>query len=617
MAKKIVECVPNFSEGRDPAKIKQITDAVESVPGVQLLNVDPGADTNRTVVTFVGEPESVLQAAFLAIEKAAQIIDMTKQKGAHPRIGASDVVPFIPVEGTTMEECVELAKRLGERVGRELRIPVYLYEEAALRPERKNLADVRRGEYEGLEQKLQDPHWRPDFGSTAFNAKSGATIIGAREFLVAYNITLNSGDKNHATDIAFALREKGRVARTGRIKPFYNKGDILFYKEGEYPCGTCGHTAKSQQEIFDHCQATHGYNLAQLLKANDLDPTKLAGQKVHIPGKFNYCKAIGWYVDEFKRAQISINLTNYKVTPPHATLDEARRLATERGLVVTGSEIVGLVPFQALYESGKHYLRAQSRSTGIPTIDVLRTAAFSMGLSDVVPFEIEKKVLGLPKFASNALASMKVHDFVDEVSRDTPAPGGGSIAALAGSLAAALASMVANLSHGKAGTEDKDESLCAIADSAQKVKDELLVAIDDDTNAFNAFMDARRLPTGTAEEKEMRNRKMQEGLKVAIDVPWNTATACFEAMSLAWEVARIGNPNSLTDAAVGVQMGYAGVRGGIWNVVINLKDIQDSSYIEEMQTKCEKLLVEANSLAQKASNYADAKLLDMIAKAKK
>jgi glutamate formiminotransferase/formiminotetrahydrofolate cyclodeaminase len=617
MAKKIVECVPNFSEGRDPSKIKQITDAVESVPGVQLLNVDPGADTNRTVVTFVGEPESVLQAAFLAIEKASQIIDMSKQKGAHPRIGASDVVPFVPVEGVTMEDCVELAKRLGERVGRELRIPVYLYEEAASRPDRRNLADVRRGEYEGLEKKLQDSHWRPDYGPTTFNAKSGATVIGAREFLVAYNITLNSSDKNHATDIAFALREKGRVARAGRIKPFYNKGDIVFYKDGEYPCGTCSHVAKSQQEIFDHCQSQHGYDLAKLLKANDLDPTKLAGQKVHIPGKFNYCKAIGWYVDEFKRAQISINLTNYKVTPPQAALDETRRLATERGLVVTGSEIVGLVPFQALFEAGRHYLRAQGRSTGIPTMDVLRTASFSMGLSDVVPFEIEKKVLGLPKFESNALASMKIHDFVDEVSRDTPAPGGGSIAALAGSLGAALASMVANLTHGKAGTEEKDDALCAIAERSQKVKNELLVAIDDDTNAFNAFMEARRLPASTPEEKDLRNRKMQEGLKVAIEVPWSTATACFEAMSLAWEVAQIGNPNSLTDAAVGVQMGYAGVRGAVWNVVINLKDIQDTTYIEDMQKKCEKILADASSLAQKASTYTDTKLLEMIAKSRK
>ncbi len=617
MTKKIVECVPNFSEGRDHAKIKQITDAVEAVSGVTLLNVDPGADTNRTVVTFVGEPEAVLEAAYRAIEKAAQVIDMSTQKGAHPRIGASDVVPFVPVENVSMEECVQLARKLGERVGRELHIPIYLYEEAANTPERRNLADVRRGEYEGLEKKLQDSHWKPDFGTTKFNARSGATVIGAREFLVAYNITLNSSDKNHANDIAFSLREKGRVARTGRTKPYYNKGDILFYKDGEYPCGTCFQIYKTQPEIIAHCQSEHGYNLAALLKANDIDSTKLAGQKVHIPGKFSFCKAIGWYVDEFKRAQISINLTNYKVTSPQTVFDEARKLATERGLVVTGSEIVGLVPFQALYEAGKHYLRAQGRSTGIPVSDVLRTASFSLGLCDVVPFEVEKKVLGLPKFADNALASLKIHQFADEVSRDTPAPGGGSIAALAGSLGASLAAMVANLTHGKAGTENKDEALCTIAEKSQKIKDQLLIAIDDDTNAFNAFMEARRLPNNTSEEKELRNRKMQDGLKIAIDVPCRTATASFDAMKLAFEVAQIGNPNSITDAAVGAQMGFAGVRGGIWNVVINLKDIQDASYVADMQKRCDTLLSEATALVTATSNFVDQRLTAMLAGAKK
>ncbi len=616
MTKKIVECVPNFSEGRDPAKIKLITDAVESVSGVTLLNVDPGADTNRTVVTFVGEPHAVLEAAFRAIQKAASVIDMSTQKGAHPRIGASDVVPFVPVENVTMAECVELARALGERVGRELAIPVYLYEEAASRPDRKNLADVRRGEYEGLEKKLQDSSWKPDFGPTQFNAKSGATVIGAREFLVAYNITLNSSDKAHATDIAFALREKGRVARTGRTKPYYNKGDVLLYKEGEYPCGTCSHVCKTQSEIFDHCQKEHGYNLAALLQANDVNPTTLAGQKVYIPGKFSFCKAIGWYVDEFKRAQISINLTNYKVTSPQAVFDETRKLAEERGLVVTGSEIVGLVPFQALYEAGKHYLRKQGRSTGVPVSDVLRTAQFSLGLCDVVPFEIESKVLGLPKFNEKALASMTIHAFADEVSRDTPAPGGGSIAALAGSLAASLAAMVANLTHGKAGTENKDETLCTIADKAQKIKDQLLFAIDDDTNAFNAFMEARRLPSGTPDEKALRNAKMQEGIKIAIDVPWRTAQNSFEAMKLAAEVAKIGNPNSITDAAVGAQMGFAGVRGGIWNVVVNLKDISDAQYVAAMQQSCTALLAQASALSQESASFTDARLAEMLAKSK-
>lgn len=614
MSKKIVECVPNFSEGRDPQKIKQITDAVESVSNVTLLNVDPGADTNRTVVTFVGEPEAVVEAAFRAIAKASQIIDMSQQKGAHPRIGASDVVPFVPVKNCTMDECVALARKLGERVGKELGIPVYLYEEAASAPYRKNLADIRRGEYEGLEKKLQDAQWKPDFGPVQFNARSGATVIGAREFLVAYNITLNSCDKAHATDIAFALREKGRVARTGNIHPYYNKGDMLFYKSGEYPCGTCSYVSKTPEGIFEHCQSEHKYNLAELLQANDVNPATLEGQKVYIPGKFNFCKAIGWYVDEFKRAQISINLTNYKVTPPHAVLDETRKLVSDRGLVVTGSEIVGLVPFQALYEAGKHYLQMQKRSTGVPVADVLRTAQFSLGLSDVAPFEMEKKVLGLPKYDEKALANMRIHEFTDEVSRDTPAPGGGSIAALAGALGAALASMVANLTHGKAGTEHKDSALCQIANSAQLLKDQLLLAIDDDTNAFNAFMDARRLPAGTPQEKELRAQKMQEGLKIAIDIPWRTAVASFEAMKLAQEVAQIGNPNSITDAAVGTQMGFAGVRGGIWNVVINLKDITDASYVAQMKERCEKLLADANIVNQKSAEFVDTQLLKMLKK---
>ncbi len=595
-------------------KIKAITDAIETVSGVTLLNVDPGADTNRTVVTFIGEPETVLEAAFRAVEKASQVIDMTVQKGAHPRIGASDVVPFIPVENLTMDECAALARRLGERIGRELRIPVYLYEEAASKPERKNLADVRRGEYEGLEKKLHDPEWKPDFGPAQFNARSGATIVGAREFLVAYNITLNSSDKNHATDIAFSLREKGRVARTGRIHPYYNMGDILYYKDGAFPCGSCDCICKTQSEIFDHCRNEHGYDLAALLKANDVDPAKLAGQKVYIPGKFNFCKAIGWYVDEYKRAQISVNLTNYKATPMHAVYDEARRLAVERGLVVTGSEIVGLVPFQALYEAGKHYLRMQGRSTGIPVPDVLRTAQFSLGLNDASPFEIGKKVLGLPGYDPKALASLKVHEFADEVSRDTPAPGGGSIAALAGALGASLAAMVANLTHGKAGSENKDEALCAIADKAQMIKDRLLAAIDDDTNAFNAFMEARRLPQSTPAEKEHRLQKMQEGIKIAIDVPWRTAAASLEAMKLASEVAQIGNPNSITDAAVGAQMGYAGVRGGVWNVMINLKDIRDDAYVSDMQKQCNRILKEAAVLAEQTAAFVDSRLTDMMLK---
>ena len=452
MSQRIIECVPNFSEGRDSAKINQIAESIKSVPGIDLLSVEPGADTHRTVMTFVGEPEAVGEAAFRAIACAAQLIDMSQHKGEHPRMGATDVCPFVPVQGTTMMECAELARKVGKRVGEQLGIPVYLYEQAASSPERTNLAEVRRGEYEGLENKLRDPQWKPDFGPAKLNVRSGATAIGAREFLIAYNITLNSNDKQHATDIAFELREKGRVARTGRIQPYYFKGKKLSYAPGVFPCGSCSFVGESYAEVSNHCEKTHAYDLTALLKSNDLDVGQLIGKNVFRPGKFKECKAIGWYVDEFKRAQISINLTNYKITPPHLVLEEARRLAAERGLVVTGSEIVGLIPYQALLESGKFYLEKQGRTLGMPVSDVLRTAVFSMGLADVTPFELSKKVIGLPVDPDKALVKLSVRALTDEVSRDTPAPGGGSIAALAGALGAALASMVATLTHGKEGS---------------------------------------------------------------------------------------------------------------------------------------------------------------------
>jgi glutamate formiminotransferase/formiminotetrahydrofolate cyclodeaminase len=615
MSRKLVECVPNISEGRDAAKIKQVTDAIVAVPGVQLLDVDPGADTNRTVITFVGEPEAVLEGAFRCIAEAAKVIDMSQHHGAHPRMGATDVVPFVPVEGVSMEDCAELARRLGERVARELNIPIYLYEAAASRPERRNLAEVRRGEYEGLKKKLQDPQWQPDFVAP-YNAQAGATITGAREFLVAYNVTLNSGSKDHATDIAFELREKGRVARRGRVKPYYQTGELIFYTEGSFPCGNCDFTGTTFQETVDHCAKAHGYDLPGLMRLNDVDPANPVGQKVRRRGIFSHCKAIGWYVDTYRRAQISVNLTDYKQTAPHTVLEEARHLAYERGLVVTGSEIVGLVPFQCLLTSGKHYLKAMGKSTGIPMGDILQTAVFSMGLDDVAPFEIEKKVLGLPTYDPKALVSMQVHAFTDEVSRDTPAPGGGSIAALAGSLGAALASMVANLAQGGADVE-KDAKLIAVAEQAQVLKDRLMVAVDADTNAFNAFMDARRLPDATPEQKTERQAAMQAGLKVAIDVPLDTAKASYAALELAGEASKLGKVASITDAAVGAQMAFAGVRGGIWNVVINLKDITDPAYVADMQTQCADLLTQATAKLAEVTTYIDQKLLDRLNKAKK
>ena len=571
MDQRVVECVPNFSEGRDRAKIAQITGAIEAVRGARLLDVDPGADTNRTVVTFVGDPDAVAEAAFQGIARAAQVIDMSQHHGEHPRMGATDVCPFVPISGLTMEDCAAIAHKVGERVGRELEIPVYLYEAAASRPERKNLASVRKGEYEGLAEKLRDPVRPPDYGPAHFHARAGATVLGAREFLIAYNVTLNTRDKALATDIAFELREKGRVARAATGSAFYSKGKILTYQENAYPCGNCAFVGQSFADTVAHCREAHRYDLEEILRLNDVDPAKpLIGQKVYRAGTFIHCKAIGWYVDQYKRAQISINLTNYKVTPPHLVLEEARRLAALRGLVVTGSEVVGLIPYPALLDAGRYYLTAQGKSPFIPIPDVLQAAAFSMGLSDVSPFDIKGKVIGLPREFDKGLVQMTVKEFTDEVSRDTPAPGGGSIAALAGALGAALASMVANLWQGKGESPDVEAALLEAAEQAQQVKEQLILGVDEDTNAFNAYMEARRLPATTREEKAQREQKMQDGLKLAVKVPYQTAQASYAAMQAAWSVAQHGNVSSITDAAVGAQTGFAGVRGGIWNVLINL-----------------------------------------------
>ena len=463
MPTAIVECVPNFSEGKDAAKIKQITDAIEATPGATLLDVDPGRDTNRTVVTFVGSPEAAAEAAFQAIAKAAQVIDMSRHHGAHPRMGATDVCPFVPVEGVTLEDCAAIARSVASRVGKELEIPVYLYEAAAASPERRNLANIREGEYEGLARKLADPRWQPDYGPARFNPRTGATVIGARHFLIAYNITLNTRDKAAAGDIAMELRETGRVARTKTGSSYYSRGDILFYREGRFPCGNCDFAGSTFDQVERHCREEHGYELRELAACAIGDFSNVVGQKVRRAGKFRCCKAIGWYVDQYKRAQISINLTNYLVTPPHLVLEEARRLAADRGLVVTGSEVVGMVPYRAMLEAGTFYLARQGGSPAVPVADILEAAVFSMGLGDVQPFEIARKVIGLPVRNPSCLVRMRMDDFVDEVSRDTPAPGGGSIAALAGSLGAALSSMVANLTRHKAATRPKAAAAAAAA----------------------------------------------------------------------------------------------------------------------------------------------------------
>ncbi len=609
MSDKLIECVPNFSEGRDLAVIKQITDTIESVDNIKLLDVDPGADMNRTVVTFVGDPKSVKEAAFLAIRKASQLIDMRKHRGSHPRMGATDVCPFVPVSGVTIDECIELSKEVAKRVGEELKIPIYLYEKSAQSPERTNLAIIRKGEYEALEEKLKNPEWKPDFGPSEFNAQSGATVIGVREFLIAYNISLNTREKLHAIDIAYELREKGRSARFPVSKPYYYKSEnIVKYEDGSYPCGECEFIGRTIDETVKHCNDKHHYDLNELLKLNDINPYKPEGNSVKKSGLFKHCKAIGWMVDEYDRAQISINLTDYNVTSTHNVLEKTRELAAERGLVVTGSEIVGMVPFPALLETGKFYLKRQGRSTGIPINDILKTAVQSLGLKDVADFNIEERVLGIPKSTQNSLVEMKLNDFVDEVSRESPAPGGGSIAALAGALGASLSSMVSNLSANNRGSEEIDEILNKAANECQAIKFNLVKAIDEDTKAFNEYMDARRLPNRTDEEKKYRNDAMLKGLKNAVAVPLQTAEESAKILNIAKIVAENGNQNSITDVGVGAQMAYSGVLGGIYNVLINLKDIDDKQFCDEMRAKCQRLKSESVKELETILFYIEGKI---------
>ena len=609
MSDKLIECVPNFSEGQRPEIIKLITDEIEKVEGARLLDVDPGFDMNRTVVTFIGSPEAVKKAAFNSIKKASELIDMSKHKGSHPRMGATDVCPFVPVSGVTTEECIELSKEVAKKVGEELGIPIYLYEKSAAKPERENLAKIRQGEYEALEEKLKKPEWKPDFGPQKFNAKSGATVIGVREFLIAYNINLNTREVNHATDIAFEIREKGRSARkTNNGNYYYKSEDILKYEKGSYPCGDCDFTGNTLSETIDHCKINHNYDLADILEQHGINPEKPEGQSVKKPGKFKYCKAIGWMVPKYDRAQISINLTNYKVTSMQDVIEETRKLAMERGLVVTGSEIVGMVPYPALLETGKFYLKNQHRSVGVPVRDILNTAVQSLGLNDVSEFKIDERVLGLPKNIDSALVEMKLTDFIDEVSRESPAPGGGSIAALAGALGASLSSMVSNLTANKRGSEEVDKILNQAAEECQQIKEELVKAIDEDTNAFNEYMNARRLPNKTAEEKKAREDAMQAGLKQAVMVPLKTTKQSYRAIEIAEDVAKNGNPKSITDVGIGAQSAYTGVLGGIYNVLINLKDIKDQKFVDEMKSTCTELKDKAQKKLNEVLGFVESRL---------
>ncbi len=535
---RIVECVPNFSEGRDKEKIKLITREIELTPGVKLLDVDPGESTNRTVVTFIGSPEAVKEAAFRAIRRAAEVIDMTKHKGAHSRIGATDVCPFVPVSGVTMEECVALAHELGRRVAEELHIPVYLYEEAAQRPERRNLATIRAGEYEGLPEKLKDPAWAPDYGEPVFNPRSGATVIGAREFLIAYNINLNTRDRRLAHEVALNLRESGRAKRDA-------EGNILRDAEGK---------------------------------------------AIMVPGRFRHVKAVGWYVEDYGVAQISINFTNYKMTPVHLVFDEAVKEAEKLGLRVTGSELVGLIPKEALLMAGRYYLEKQGKSPGVPEEELIRVAVLSLGLNDVTTFEPEKKIIEYQfKEEGPRLVDLKLRQFANELSMDSPTPGGGSAAALVAALAAALTSMVANLTVGKKGYEEVAEEMKKVARKAQELKDELLVAVDEDTRAFNLVMDAYRLPKSTEEQAREKEAALEKASKQATLVPFGVMEKCLLLLDAAGAVTERGNKNSLSDAGAAVVLAEAAAEAAYYNVRINLPNIQDRSFREEVLSRAESL----------------------------
>ena len=601
---RIVECVPNFSEGRDDSVIREISSAIEGVSGVRLIDVDPGADTNRTVITFIGAPEPVAEAAFLAVQRAAELIDMRQHSGAHPRFGATDVLPFVPVSGVNMEDCAEIARRVGQRIGNELGISVYLYEHAASRPERRNLSRVRAGEYEGLEDKLADPEWTPDFGPAELNAAAGVTAVGAREFLVAYNVNLNSTDRRYANEIAYVLRQRGRWKRTGNTEPFYYKGTVVkFPGDGTYPCGPCDFVGSSFAQLEAHYREEHGGDLRQRYEDLGIDPDNPTGP-VYTDGQFTHLKGIGWVIDEFKRAQVSMNLTNTRETALHDVLEAAREAARRRGIVITGSEIVGVVPYEVMREAAVFYLRRMRKSTGAPVPDLMETAIQSMRLRDVAPFEADDKVLAMPRM-DGPLVNRTTFDFVDEVSRDTPAPGGGSVAALAGALGGALANMVANLSTGKGEFADCYDELCSIAERGQTVKDALLRGVDADTSSFDKVLDAVRMPRDTEAQQAERAQSMQEGYKAATRVPLTTVQQCRDALRLCREMAAIADPEMMSDAGTGALLAHAGAQAAAYNVRINLRHIDDPDFGVEMRGEIDDALGECAELAAAVAAEVD------------
>ena len=557
---RLIECVPNFSEGRDMSIIKQITNVVEAVDGVKLLDVDPGAATNRTVVTFVGEPEPVLEAAVRAVRKAAELIDMSKHKGEHPRFGATDVCPLVPIAGVTMEECVGYARELGRRLGEENGTTVFCYENAAFSDQRRNLAVVRAGEYEGLEKKLKDPAWQPDFGPGKFNPRSGATAVSARDFLVAYNVNLNTTSTRRANAIAFDVREKGRIKREG--------GEL----EGKI--------------------------------VKDAD-----GNPVWEPGMLECVKGIGWFIEEFGVAQISMNLTNISVTPVHVAFDACCERAQARGIRATGSELVGLIPLQAMLDAGRYFLRKQERSTGVADSELIKIAVKSMGLDELYPFKPEEKIIEYAIAADSGqkkLVDLSLRGFVEETASESVAPGGGSVSAAIGAMGAALGAMVANLSSHKRGWDDRWEEFSDQAEKAKACHDEMLRLVDGDTDAFNQIMAAFRLPKSTEAETAARHAAIQAATKQAIDVPFRTMQVALASMDPIKKMAEIGNPNSASDAGVGALCAHTAARGAFLNVQINTGDLEDKDLVRDylergaaILEQCQQLETETLELVRK------------------
>ena len=563
MTDQLIECVPNFSEGRDMAVIKQITDAVESVDGVTLLDVDPGKATNRTVVTFVGSPDDVVEAAVRAGRKAAELIDMSKHSGEHPRFGAMDVCPLVPVSNITMDEVVPHAHALARRLGEEVGLTVYCYENAATKPERRNLANCRAGEYEGLKERLADAQWQPDFGPGEFNARSGATAVSARDFLVAYNVNLNTTSTRRANAIAFDVREKGRKKR---------EGDPL-----------TGPIVKDEQ-----------------------------GQDVWIPGTLECVKGIGWFIEEFGVAQVSVNLTNISVTPVHVAFDAICKSAETRGVRVTGSELVGLIPLNAMLDAGRYFLRKQKRSSGVSDKELIKIAVKSLGLDELYPFKPEEKIIEYAIAArqpeKKRLVDLTVEGFVHETASESPAPGGGSIAATMGAMGAALATMVANLSSHKRGWDDRWEEFSDWAVRGKAHHDELLRLVDDDTDAFNEIMAAFGLPAGTSGEKKEKSAAIQAATKHAIEIPFRVMQVAYESMAVIKAMAEIGNPNSVSDAGVGALAARSAVMGAHLNVKINASGLDDKTFLEDLMAKAGRLEADAIAKEREILEIVDSKI---------